>query len=171
MEATIVDGKGGAPMDAIRKILVPTDLSDLSREGVRYALEMGKAVGAEVLVHHIVPYEDLGVEMTGMGYHPVDDVVRDRERMLGEFLRENFGELLRDVRVRQGVVLGRPYQRILDTVVDEGVDLIVMSTHGRTGIGHMLLGSVTERVVREARCPVLSVRPRKAEQEGSRMAA
>jgi len=61
--------------------------------------------------------------------------------------------------VRQEVGIGTPYKAIVDAAVAEGVDLIVMSTHGRTGLAHMLIGSVTERVLRRAPCPVLAVPP------------
>ena len=64
--------------------------------------------------------------------------------------------------VRQEVGVGTPYKRIVEKAQQEGIDMIVMSTHGRTGLAHMLIGSVTERVLRRAPCPIIAVpTPRK----------
>jgi nucleotide-binding universal stress UspA family protein len=63
------------------------------------------------------------------------------------------------VAVTRLVVMGMPYQRILETAADEQVDMIVMATHGRTGLSHLFMGSVAERVVRTSPCPVLTIRP------------
>lgn len=72
--------------------------------------------------------------------------------------RETFGAW-RYVKVRQIVEIGVPYKRIVEKAEEEGVDMIIMSTHGRSGFDHMLIGGVTEKVVRRASCPVLSIRP------------
>ena len=149
-------------MDKIKKILAPTDLSDLSQTGVRYALEMaGSQGGAEVIVYHVIEYEEAD---------PHDEIFRaesfpswlleDRKKFLAELLRNNTSELISKVKIRQQVEIGVPHQRIVEKAVEEGADVIVMCTHGRTGLLHMLMGSVTERVVRHASCPVLSVRPK-----------
>ncbi len=73
-------------------------------------------------------------------------------------MRGAFPELLSKVKIRQEVVIGIPHERIVERAERKDVDMIVMSTHGRTGLAHMLIGSVTEHVVRRSICPVLSVR-------------
>ncbi|MBI1994072.1 MAG: universal stress protein [Deltaproteobacteria bacterium] len=72
---------------------------------------------------------------------------------------KNFADLPPRVTIRQEVQVGVPYKRIVEKAATEGADLIIMSTHGRTGLSHVLIGSVTEKVVQHASCPVLSIRP------------
>jgi nucleotide-binding universal stress UspA family protein len=74
-------------------------------------------------------------------------------------VREKLSDFSAKVKVRQIVEIGVPYNAIVEKAEEEGVDMIVMSTHGRTGFDHMLIGGVTEKVVRRATRPVLSIRP------------
>ena len=151
----------------IRKILAPTDLSKLSRAGVRYALELARDSGAEVTVYHVVNYDEITRFQRGSDEEAtVDFVSRSPQQLLERhhqalkrFLEENCPDLLPLVTTREKVELGKPDKSIVEEADKEAVDLIVISTHGRTGLAHMLLGSVTEKVVREATCPVLSIRP------------
>jgi len=87
--------------------------------------------------------------------------VEERRRLLAKFLKESFTEWIPTIKIRQEVDVGSPYKRIVDKAAEEGVDIIVMSTQGRTGLLHMLIGSVTERTVRLATCPVLTIHPAK----------
>lgn len=155
-------------MGKVKKILAPTDLSELSQTGMRYALEMAGVQGAEVIAYHIIGaeeatpyyYPESMVEYSSRAeFKPVPEILEERRKLLADFLRENFAELLSKVKIRQEVDIGLPYKMIVGKAAEEGVDMIVMSTHGRTGILHALIGSVTEKVVRLATCPVLSVRP------------
>jgi nucleotide-binding universal stress UspA family protein len=82
------------------------------------------------------------------------------------YLNDNFSDVLSGLKVREEVEIGTPAEKIVEKAAAEGVDMIIMCTHGRSGVRHFLIGSVTERVVRLAACPVLSVRP--SEQESSR---
>jgi len=161
-------------MEKIKKILAPTDLSDLSQAGVRYALNLAKAVGAEVMVYHVVNYEELiqyGEKMAmTRPSRPADSILEKAQTVLSRFLREHFADLIPPVKVHEKVELGRPDENIVEEARKERPDLIVISTHGRTGLSHILLGSVTEKVVRHAPCPVLSIRPER-EQKASQRAA
>jgi universal stress protein A len=76
-----------------------------------------------------------------------------------QVVKEKLSDLTAKVKVRQIVEIGVPYNRIVEKAEEEGVDMIIMSTHGRSGFDHMLIGGVTEKVVRRATCPVLSIRP------------
>jgi nucleotide-binding universal stress UspA family protein len=152
-------------MDKIKKVLAPTDLSELSRIGVRYAINLARSQGAEVIVYHAISVAEDWTS-THEDFAPVHGLIDQRKRELDEFLRRSFPDLLPEITVRQEVELGNPYKNIVDKAESEHVDLIVMSTHGRTGLAHMLMGSVTEKVVGRSRCPVLSVpaAPRPAEE-------
>jgi nucleotide-binding universal stress UspA family protein len=89
---------------------------------------------------------------------------------LEEFLKEHLADSSPGAKIRHEVEIGIPHKRIVEKAAEEGADLIVMSTHGRSGLFHMLIGSVTEKVVRRASCPVLSIHPVK-ESEGARREA
>jgi nucleotide-binding universal stress UspA family protein len=84
--------------------------------------------------------------------------VNEREKQLDEFLRKHHLEA-KNVKIRREVVVGIPYEKILVKAAEEKVDAIVMATHGRSGLAHAFLGSVAEKVVRLAQCPVLTIRP------------
>jgi nucleotide-binding universal stress UspA family protein len=92
----------------------------------------------------------------------MDEILDERRKALDDYLAILMADLTPGVKISTAVEMGVPFQAILDKAEKENVDLIVMSTHGRTGLRHVLIGSVTERVVREARCPVLSIRPAEA---------
>ena len=143
-------------MDKIKKILAPTDLSELSQAGVRYALNLARAVGAEVTVYHVIDTYEL---MHHDPLHALDHMLERSEAELGQFLKDHFSDLLPLLEVRKKVELGAPDANIVEAAKKDGVDLIVISTHGRTGLSHLLMGSVTEKVIRHAPCPVLSIRP------------
>lgn len=143
-------------MKKIQKILAPTDMSELSSVGVRYALEMARELSAEVMVYYVVPMSEdwfAGYEKHG----PVRNLLANEEATLDKFLVEKFADDMKLMKIRQKVEFGAPHTSIVDMAEREGADMIVMSTHGRTGLDHMLLGSVTERVVARAPCPVLAI--------------
>jgi nucleotide-binding universal stress UspA family protein len=145
-------------MKKFQKILAPTDLSEISALGIRYALEMAHSDGAEVILFHVVGVADEWFATRKLA-GPVRDLLEAEARRLDIFLREKFSDFAGLVEIRQKVELGHPAVNIVELAEREGVDLIVMSTHGRTGIDHMLMGSVTEKVVARAPCPVLTIPP------------
>jgi nucleotide-binding universal stress UspA family protein len=150
----------------IHKILAPTDLSELSLAGLRYAFDIAADIGSEVIVFHVVGYHEAmpifeGIESGYvMSQVPLfEDLVKLHEKQLDEFLeKHHLGEASK-AKLRKEVVIGTPYEKIVQKAGEERVDAIVISTHGRTGLGHALIGSVAEKVVRLAKCPVLTVRP------------
>jgi universal stress protein A len=154
-------------MEAIQRILAPTDLSETSRAGVRYALDMATVFGADVYVYHVVHYDEaapypLGLDEGAALHMPVIDVqtvLQERSQALARFIHENFADLTAALRVHYETDMGTVSEKILEKAATLGANLIVMSTHGRTGLGHVLIGSITEQVVRRACCPVLSIRP------------
>ena len=152
-------------MRNVRKILTTTDISEASMAGVRYALEIAEREKAEVILLNVADV------MEGMPYpagtetkfKPPDTILQEHEEKTRSFLTSHFPELAKRVNVQIITDLGVPHQRIVEHAEDAGVDLIVISTHGRSGVGRLFLGSVTEQVVRRAGCPVLTVRYHPAE--------
>jgi nucleotide-binding universal stress UspA family protein len=144
---------------AIKKILVPTDFSDLSLEAVHYAMSLSEMYGADLVLFHTV--DDAPVlafqTMEITSEFVLDDTAKTAERHLEEFARSH------DIRSHYGLTLavrrGNPYDEITRYAKEENVDLIVMATHGRTGLAHALLGSVAEKVVQHADIPVLTIKP------------
>jgi len=159
-------------MEKITKILAPTDFSELSQAGVRSALELAKVVKAEVTVYHVVNLGEL--KLTGGGSEerlpPFPHPVRTYREAMSRFMKTHFADLTADVKVHEKVEMGIAEKNIVNLAEEQGMDLIVISTHGRTGVSHMLLGSVTEKVVRLARCPVLSI-PSHTKEEAKRKVA
>jgi nucleotide-binding universal stress UspA family protein len=145
-------------MKELEKILAPTDLSETSLAGVRYALELAHADGAEVILFHVIGVAE---EWFAVPRHaePVRELLEAEARRLDRFLRQNFANLAGLVEIRQKVEFGHPAVNIVEAAEREAVDMIVMSTHGRTGIDHMIMGSVAEKVVARAPCPVLTIPP------------
>lgn len=153
-------------MFKIKKVLAPVDLSSLSKLGVRYALEIANSQDAEVVIYNVLTVEETpfpqGAEEWVAKQTDVPKVKKTLERrskQLERFVADEFASFTSNNRVRLEIEIGTPYKKIVEKAKQEGVDMIVMSTHGRTGVMHMLIGSVTERVVRRAPCPVLAVPP------------
>lgn len=162
----------------IKKILAPTDLSELSQAGVRYALKLARATGAEVTVYHAVNYDEIveyGEEMRERvaldRTLPPSSLLDTYQVALARFLKDHFSDLKSGVKIHEKVELGRAEENIVERAKAEGSDLIVICTHGRTGLSHMVMGSVTEKVVRHAPCPVLSIRPQPGQKAAEKATA
>jgi universal stress protein A len=136
-------------MSMFKKILAPTDFSDLSAKGVRYACELAKDVGAEVVIFNVVLLDETNVVNK--------QEVERHEKRLDEFVAQKVSDLGADLKIRKVVDAGDAYGAILDCADNERVDLIVMSSHGRSGLSRMLIGSVTDKILRGSPCPVLVV--------------
>ncbi len=142
---------------ALRAILVPIDFSACSRKALQYAVPLARQFASRLLLVHVMPvYYFVGSE-----FGPVDvpapelEMRENSERALERLC----GEEIKDaVPVSTRVCRGQPVQEIVTVAREEHVDLILLSTHGHTGLKHVLLGSVAENVVRYAPCPVLVVR-------------
>lgn len=153
-------------MDRIKKILAPTDLSESSSAGVAYALDLARALGAEVTAYHVVSIEELaqftaesepGALNDASPWH-AERLLRSYQLALARFLNEHFSDLIPWVRVREKVELGTPDKNILEWARREGSHLIVISICEPEGISPLSIFGVAQRIVRYAPCPVLSVR-------------
>ena len=146
-------------MAAIRRILHPSDFSPASRAAFARALEMARDNRAElVLAHVITPY----VPIAGEGYLP-PKVWEEMEASTRAHATKQLEALAArakkaGARVKTLLLEGVPHERIARGAKGQRADLIVMGTHGRSGLAHLFLGSVAERVVASAPCPVMTVR-------------
>jgi nucleotide-binding universal stress UspA family protein len=136
----------------IHHILAPTDFSAPAIQAVTAAFELAQTFGAKLSLLHVIEVSAYAIEVA----LPLEALERDARRELARLLPEAEAAYMDVTRL---VDVGLLYQRIVETATAEAVDLIVMATHGRTGPSHLVLGSVAERVVRTAPCPVLTVRP------------
>jgi nucleotide-binding universal stress UspA family protein len=146
--------------ETLDRILVPVDFSPPSDRAIRYATTLANRFGARVSVLHVV--DDPFVT----GAWQAEAFIANVPELLTELMmgaRTQLGEIKKDLAahgfdVDTAVITGPPARAIVDHASAGHFDLIVMGTHGRTGLSHALLGSVAERVVQKAPCPVLTVR-------------
>ena len=138
-------------------ILCPVDRSDVSRRAFDYAVSLARWSAARLTVLEVIdvtpPVPTGAIPDIGL----VPDTLREgvREELGGLIAPALAEDVAAEVRVEEGPVA----PRILDVAADQSVDLIVMGTHGRTGVQRLVLGSITEKIVRQARCPVLAIPP------------
>ena len=143
----------------IHRILAPTDFSDLSKQGLKSALELAQSFGAKLVLIHVVeppPYPVEGLIPSPLGATLLDDLERQASQELARMRVDTQGSA---VDVERRVVVGIPYRKIVEVAEEEKADLLVVTTHGRTGLVHLVMGSVAEKIVRTAPCPVLTIRP------------
>lgn len=147
-------------MGTFSRILVPTDFSETSDAALTYAKALAEKLGASIHLLHVFADPYAMATYAPEVYAPLPPEVRERalhdiQQRLDE--RLDAGEQQR-FRGTTEIVTGLTAKQIVGYATDRGMDLIVMGTHGRRGVAHMLLGSVAEHVVRTAQCPVLTVR-------------
>ena len=139
---------------------MPTDFSDHSERAAAYAVELARRYEADEI--HCVHVSDIPADllatsayyMTGPSEQFIEQVRKEGRKGLEAFARKNF----KDRPVKTVFLEGRPFVEIIRYARENQIDLIVISTHGRSGIKHVLFGSVAEQVVRKAPCPVLVVK-------------
>ena len=152
-------------MTAFRKILLPYDFSSPARAALDLAIRLLPPTGRLLVLHVIVPFTPVtDLSFGAAGYVAPQELVGDTKRHLDRVVAKAIGR--RKVRIETKVVIGDPYQRIVTAA--RGMDAIVMSTAGRTGLSHLLIGSVAEKVVRHSPIPVLTLPARAARKRGSR---
>ena len=144
-----------------KKILCPVDFSDASRSALEVASELARRFDGEVTVFHAYPLP--GYTLPEGTVLPASGMLQELAEQTDALLARWKVEALADgaPRVSTGKAVGEPAAEIVAAAEDGNYDAIVVGTHGRTGLAHVLLGSVAERVVRRAPMPVITVRPAK----------
>lgn len=147
-------------MIQIRRILCPVDFSACSDHALEYALTLAQTYQADIELLHVMElarnYAAVGDLMSVASF---DQIARDTETASTTRLAELAAQARqRYPQVSEWLVKGTPFVEIIEHAKARRIDLIVMGTHGRTGLPHLLIGSCAERVVRKAPCPVLTVR-------------
>jgi nucleotide-binding universal stress UspA family protein len=142
-----------------RRILVPHDFSEHATRALKLAADLASQPKGKLRVLHAIPpfypVTDLAPAELTAWVPPPDLIASEKERLEKLVAKVVKGQDAPTVDCQ--VVIGDPYQRIMDAA--DGMDAIVMSTHGRTGLAHLLIGSVAEKVVRHSPIPVLTLRP------------
>lgn len=157
-------------MIEIKKILVPIDFSDFSIHALKYGVAIARHFGAKILLLHVISQELINEIKTVRGFlgdiDPPGEFLERKKRDVNERIEKIVkGETDQTLFEGQLIEVGIPAEEIIRVAEERKVDLVVIGTHGRSGLSHILMGSVAEKVVRRSPCPVLSVRV-KAE-EGS----
>ena len=142
----------------IKTILFPTDFSNGARAALDYALSLARDYKARLILLYVI--QDVSI---AEWYIPstlsVADLIEDMQKSAWKEMDKWAEEAAAKVKdVEKVVVRGVPFVEVIKVAKDRSVDMIVIGTHGRTGIDHMLFGSTAEKVVRKAPCPVLTVR-------------
>lgn len=144
----------------VKHILVPTDFSAASQEAVRYGYDLAVTLGAKLHVLHVLENPFAPGAFMEMYSPPPAEYFTDLERQAEAKLKASLTD---EEQARSGAVLttrlGIPSREILDRIEEEPkIDLIVMATHGRGGVARLVMGSVTDKIIRAASCPVLTLR-------------
>jgi len=143
-----------------KKVLAPIDFSEPSMKAMASAWELAKEVGAVEmhLLHVVTPHHLLGIESLPTGGREIAREAAMIEQAEEELARIKKADLENSKKVVTATIVGSPAAKIGDYAREQGIDLIVMSTHGRTGGEMALIGGTTEKVIRHATCAVLIIR-------------
>ena len=150
----------------MKRFLCPTDFSEPSQVAEAEAQRLAAALGAEIVLLHVMSEAPMWTESVRAA--KVRQVFESQRAWATTALQTRVEALAAaGVPARAVVTTGLPWEEILRAARDEQADVIVMGTHGRTGLDRVLLGSVTERVVRQSACPVLTIRPPERVKKGA----
>ena len=145
--------------ESLNRILVPVDFSAHSEKAIRYATTLANKFGARLSLLHVIEDPFITGAWQAEAFIPnipelLDDLIKAAENRMTEYKQQlaAHGSVVESI-----VITGRPASAIVEQASAGPFDLIVMGTHGRTGLSHAILGSVAERVVQKAPCPVLTV--------------
>jgi len=174
------EATAGRPQHAFSPILVPVDFSPYSMQALEWAADVAKRFDATLIALHVIALEvgvqalasRLEISVVGESVDTADIADDDIKTVLDQQREQAYQALqafipppLAHGPLELRVLFGRPFERIIETAVKDEIGLIVMGTHGRTGLAHIALGSIAERVVRLAPCAVLTVKAPTPESE------
>jgi universal stress protein A len=142
-----------------KKILCPVDFSEFTDEILEYAVNIAQKYNSELHLIHIIP--NLNYFTPYESFFTPENLIVVEKNMETE-VNKDFDELMKKINVPAKKIIknGAAFVEIINYARTESMDLIIIGTHGRTGLEHILIGSVAERVLRKSPCPVLTVRPK-----------
>jgi nucleotide-binding universal stress UspA family protein len=147
-----------AKMLEFKTILFATDFSESSDHAFRYALSLGKKFNARLVIIHVInePVDLRGFYVPHISFDKLEEEIEEgAQKMMEKFCRTH----IRDYDNFESFIMpGIPYEEIIKKGLESSADLIVMATHGRTGLDHVLFGSTAEKVVRKSPIPVMTIR-------------
>lgn len=150
-------------MFAPKNILVPTDFSSYADQALKQAIDIAKQYKAKIYLLHVI---DDGFQQCAVDYcldeAIVQQVYRESIKKAGEKLTEEVKRIVsdhKDIEIVFDTIRGIPYEKILKEQKEKNIDLIVIASHGKTGILKQLMGSVADKVIKGAKCPVIVVKP------------
>jgi nucleotide-binding universal stress UspA family protein len=147
-------------MTKLQRILLATDFSEYSQEARDFACTLADRFDVELHVLYVFEEPIPTQPVPGMAFPPADSYLEELKNLRAKQLKEVIDAAWeRSHRVVRATAQGVPFVEIIRYAREHEIDLIVLGTHGRTGLAHALLGSVAEKVVRKASCAVLTVRP------------
>lgn len=145
-------------MSLIKNILVPIDFSDYSKNALKYAVQFAKTFNAKIFLIYVVEPMIYPADFS-MGQVAIPSMDSDLQNRAEEELKnlaKSYSETA--LQIETIIKTGKPFVEINETAKETDADLIIMATHGHTGVEHLLFGSTAEKVVRKAPCPVLTLR-------------
>lgn len=145
-------------MKKFSTILFANDFSDGSDNAFDYAISLARQYSAKLVIVHVInePVDLRGFYVPHISFENLEKEIADgAENMMNRFCSENLKDFNN---YEKFVITGVPFEEIVKKAEESGADLIIMGTHGRKGVDHLLFGSTAERVVRNALCPVMTVR-------------
>ncbi len=151
------------PTVNLKKIVVPQDFSEYSSHALKYAVTLAGLFKSELIVVHVVEPIVYPADFSfGQVSIPAmeEEIRKHSEEQLNELVAKEVPDSIKAASV---IKVGKPFIEIIEVAKSENADLIVISSHGRTGMDHVLFGSTADKVVRKAPCPVLTVRPHEHE--------
>ena len=145
-------------METIKKILVPIDFSDYSKKALQYTVQFAKSFNSEIFLVYVIEPMIYPADLS-MGQM----VIPQNELNLAEKAKSELEDLAKNeigdaLKYQIVIKTGRPFIEIIETASELDSDLIIIATHGHTGVEHLLFGSTAEKIVRKAPCPVLTLR-------------
>lgn len=142
----------------IKKVLVPIDFSDYSKSALKYAVNFAKTFNAEIILVYVVEPVIYPPDFS-MGQIAMPSITTEwDDRAKDELQKLAKSEINEIANVKTIIKTGKPFVEIIETAKEENIDLIIIATHGHSGVEHILFGSTAEKVVRKAPCPVLTLR-------------
>jgi len=145
-------------MKPFERILIAIDFSESSDYAFDYALTLARQFQSELTVMHVInePVDLRGFYVPHISFEQLEKEIEEgAEKMMEKFCQEKMGDF---TNYTTALVTGIPYEEIIRKSEETHASLVVLGTHGRTGIDHLIFGSTAERVVRSAACPVLTIR-------------